>query len=75
LPLHRAGANITIANRTAEKAYILAERFEFDISSCSYEELAENKFDFIINATSAGLTDSEIPLPPTIFAPVRWPTT
>ena len=69
LPLHRAGANITIANRTAEKAYILAERFEFDISSCSYEELAENKFDFIINATSAGLTDSEILLPAGIFAP------
>lgn len=69
LPLHLAGANITIANRTVEKAYILAERFEFEISSCSYEKLGENKFDFIINATSAGLTDSEIPLPATIFAP------
>jgi len=69
LPLHRAGANITIANRTAEKAFILAERFEFDISSSSFEELAENKFDFIINATSAGLKDEMPDIPPTIFAP------
>jgi shikimate dehydrogenase len=69
LPLHRAGANITIANRTAEKAYILAERFEFDMSSCSYKELAESKFDFIINATSAGLKDEMPDIPRTIFAP------
>ena len=68
-PLHHAGANITIANRTVEKAYILAERFEFEVSSCSYEELAENKFDFIINATSAGLKDEMPDIPKTIFAP------
>ena len=68
-PLHHAGANITIANRTAEKAYTLAERFEFDISGCSYDELADNKFDFIINATSAGLKDEMPDIPPTVFAP------
>ena len=68
-PLHHAGANITIANRTAEKAYTLADRFEFDISGCSYDELADNKFDFIINATSAGLKDEMPDIPPTVFAP------
>ena len=68
-PLHHAGANITIANRTAEKAYTLAERFEFDISGCSYDELADNKFDFILNATSAGLKDEMPDIPPTVFAP------
>ena len=69
LPLHHAGASITVANRTAEKAYMLAERFEFDISVCSYEELAEHKFDFIINATSTGLKDEMPDIPETIFAP------
>lgn len=69
LPLHHAGAKITVANRTAEKAYMLAERFEFDISSCSYEELANSKFDFIINATSAGLKDEMPDIPETIFTP------
>lgn len=37
--------------------------------ACSYEELAGKQFDLVINATSAGLTDSEIPLPSTVFAP------
>jgi shikimate dehydrogenase len=65
-PLRDVGANITVANRTVDKAIVLAERFV--ASSCSYEELAGKQFDVVINATSAGLTDSELPLPPTIFA-------
>jgi shikimate dehydrogenase len=72
LPLRRAGANITITNRTIDKAHSLAEEFlakRFHISSCSYDELAGKQFDLISNATSAGLTDSEIPLPTNIFAP------
>lgn len=67
LPLRETGANITITNRTVDKARHLAKRFA--ISSCSYEELVGKKFDVVINATSAGLTDSEIPLPTGIFAP------
>ena len=66
-PLRQTGAIITITNRTVEKAIILAERFS--ISSCEYERLIEKEFDIIINATSAGLTDSTIPLPDSIFAP------
>lgn len=39
------------------------------LAAAGYEELADQQFDVVINATSAGLTDSEIPLPKTIFAP------
>lgn len=67
LPLRRAGANITIANRTADKAHHLAKRF--DVSSCSYAELAGKQFDVVINATSSGLSDEMPPLPSGIFAP------
>ncbi len=66
-PLRDAGANITVANRTVDKAVILAERFV--VSSCSYGELAEKHFDVIINATSTGLSDEMPPLPAGIFAP------
>ena len=40
------------------------------LTAKSYVDISdEGAFDLIINATSAGLTDSEIPLPPCIFAP------
>ncbi len=69
LPLLTAGATLTIANRTAQKAVDLADKFlEFRIRGGSYDELAGAQFDVIINATSAGLTDSEVPLPAGIFA-------
>lgn len=66
-PLRDAGANITVANRTVDKAIILAERFV--VSSCSYGGLAGKQFDVIINATSTGLSDEMLPLPTDIFAP------
>jgi shikimate dehydrogenase len=64
LPLLNAGATLTIANRTAQKAVDLADKFaESGVRGGSYAELAGAQFDVIINATSAGLTDSEVPLP------------
>ena len=66
-PLRDAGANITVANRTVDKAVILAERFA--VSSCSYAELAGKQFDVVINATSSGLSDEMPPLPEGVFAP------
>jgi shikimate dehydrogenase len=70
LPLLSAGASLIIANRTANKALELARKFPVsDVRGCSYAELDKQQFDVIINATSAGLTDSEIPLPSGIFAP------
>ena len=70
LPLLSAGASLVIANRTANKALELARKFPAaDVRGCSYPELDNQQFDVIINATSAGLTDSEVPLPAGIFAP------
>jgi len=75
---------ITIANRTLSKAVQIINERDFQLiasrvdstkprstklQACGYDELAGQQFDIIINATSAGLTDSEIPLPETIFAP------
>ncbi|MDZ4202492.1 MAG: shikimate dehydrogenase [Gallionella sp.] len=71
LPLIDADSRVVVANRTAEKAQQLASTLEIhgNVSGCGYDELESLQFDVVINATSAGLTDSEIPLPPTIFAP------
>ena len=44
-------------------------RSEEPFKVSNYDGLNGQQFDVIINATSAGLTDSEVPLPPGIFAP------
>ena len=71
LPLRRAlrrvDANITIANRTVDRAHHLAKGT--NVSICGYEELTGKSFDIVINATSSGLFDEMPPLPPGIFAP------
>ena len=70
LPLLNAGAALTVANRTAERAIELAYSFpRKGITAGNYEKLKNLQFDVIINATSAGLDDSQVPLPPGIFAP------
>jgi len=58
-------ANLTVANRTVEKAEQLAEDFIDlgDIHTCSYDELGREKFDLIINGTSAGLNNDVPPVP------------
>jgi shikimate dehydrogenase len=76
--LHQAPARLVLSNRTIAKAeeaaQILHSRFGEHISGStefiakSFSDLNGEKFDLIINATSAGLTDSEIPLPTGIFA-------
>ena len=74
LPLASAGAQLTIVNRTSDKAQSLASSLNLNrrsgsISACGFDKLAGQQFDIVINATSAGLSDSEIPLPEDIFAP------
>lgn len=71
LPLLHAGARLAVANRTADKARQLAATFagEGEIHGCGYDDLPPQRFDAVINATSAGLSDSVIPLPPTLLAP------
>lgn len=61
--------NLTVANRTLEKAEQLAEDFHDigDINTYAYEELGREKFDLIINGTSAGLTQEVPPVPDTVL--------
>ena len=65
LPLLNAGAIITVANRTEDKAHQLAAVFAAHgpIQGSSYIALAGSQFDCVINATSSSLADSLPPLP------------
>lgn len=69
--LFNAGAAIIIANRTMDKAEQLAAEFEGygTVFAKSYEALAGQQFDIVINATSSSLSDSLPPLPAGIFKP------
>jgi len=69
--LFNAGAAIIIANRSMDKAEQLAAEFEGygTVFAKSYEALAGQQFDIVINATSSSLTDSLPPLPNGLFKP------
>ena len=70
LPLLAAGANLTVANRTAAKAQQLAVAFagRGNITASGYEDLRGQQFDAVINATSSSLSDEMPPLPDGIFS-------
>lgn len=70
LPLLQAGLEISIYNRTEDKAVILAEKFtKFGkIQTACLEEIAELQFDLIINATSLGLKGKYVELPKSLMA-------
>lgn len=61
--------NLRIANRTLGKARELAAEFAGlgSVSACSYDELAGQPFDLVINATSAGLTGKVPPFPASVI--------
>ncbi|WP_435627335.1 shikimate dehydrogenase [Candidatus Ferrigenium straubiae] len=71
--LHTKPSHLVIANRTREKADALHQLYAHlsgtEMLAKTYDELDDLQFDVIVNATSAGLSDSTIPLPDTIFAP------
>jgi shikimate dehydrogenase len=69
--LFNAGAAIIISNRSMDKADKLALEFEGygTVFAKSYESLAGQQFDIVINATSSSLTDSLPPLPDGLFKP------
>jgi shikimate dehydrogenase len=64
-------AELVIANRTVQRAHELVSDFSVDgkMSACGFSELAGQHFDVVINATSASLSGSLPPLPPTLFNP------
>jgi shikimate dehydrogenase len=59
-------ARLVIANRTAAKARSLAERFGAAAGG-GYAELGGERFDLVINATSAGLAGEAPRLPAGVF--------
>lgn len=76
LPLLAAGANLTVANRTVDKAAQLAATFNNTSASsyhrvvgCGYADLLGLGFDCVINATSSGLSDQLPPIPADVFKP------
>ncbi|MBS1169957.1 MAG: aroE [Burkholderiaceae bacterium] len=69
--LEQSPAALTIANRTVGKAFELAQRFSggsLAIDACAFGEL-EDRFDLIVNGTSAGLSDDMPALPASLFHP------
>jgi shikimate dehydrogenase len=66
-----APANITVANRNVEKAHIMVQRLAIEQAICNISVLEfkalNQPFDIIINATSAGLADSALPIPDAAF--------
>jgi shikimate dehydrogenase len=63
-------ATLFIANRTPDKAVLLARQFSVlgSVQGGGFEDLAGRRFDLVINATAAGLTDDLPPLPEAVFA-------
>lgn len=61
---------IVIANRTPDRACALAETYQplCDLRGGDYQALADQSFDLVINATSAGLDNQLPPLPASAFA-------
>jgi shikimate dehydrogenase len=57
---------IIMSNRTIEKAYKLQQRFP-QLSICPYKDLVD-RYDIIINATSASLDHKHLPLPLSVFS-------
>ena len=69
-------ALLIITNRTLDKALNMVKRVEardemlfVSVNAYAFDDLHGQQFDIVINATSAGLSDSQLPLPSGIFAP------
>ena len=60
-------ASLTAANRTEAKARAIAAKF--GCAASGYGALAGQRFDLIVNATSAGLAGEAPPLPAGVLAP------
>ena len=68
--LEQSVHNIVISNRTVDKAIKLAAEFQHKgrIKGCGFNDLNNQQFDLIINATSTSLTGQLPPLPKALLA-------
>ena len=69
--LEHVPARLVIVNRTPDKAVELAARFADlgKVEGCGFPALAGQRFDLLINATSASLHGELPPLPDDVLAP------
>ena len=69
--LEQQPASLFVANRTAEKAVDLAQRFGASgpIAGGGFDAIVGQQFDLVINATAASLAGEQPPLPEDVFAP------
>lgn len=69
--LEQKPAQLTVANRSADKALALQAQFApyGALQAASFADLAGQQFDLVINATSSGLHGEHLPLPSGLFAP------
>jgi len=68
--LDQSPNSVVIANRTVDKADNLAQNFQArgNVYACGFDDLTEQSFDLILNATSASLSDELPPLPEGLLA-------
>lgn len=73
--LEQGPSVLVIANRTLDKAHHMVDKAaglasskHVLLSACAFEGLQGQSFDLVINATSTGLSDMQLPLPDGIFA-------
>lgn len=66
---------LVITNRTLDKALTMVKKVEeqgdfrfVSVNAYAFHDLRGHSFDIVINATSTGLSDADLPLPPEIFA-------
>ena len=70
-PLQPSMSYVMAGSHGVEKSILLASIFSSHVlkpTGCGFTELAGQTFDLVINATSAGLDDAALPLPPGLFA-------
>jgi shikimate dehydrogenase len=74
LPFLEQGlARLTVANRHPDKAHALVEPYvarftgRTAVTACGYEDLIDQPYDLVVNATSASLYHEPLPLPTGVF--------
>ena len=72
--LNEKPATLVIVNRTPDRAHDLVKKFsdQGDVSGVGFDDLGDQSFDLIINATAASLQGEVPPLPDTVCAKNFW---